>query len=143
MDTATSTPHASVNSHSLRGSLTRPTTRPTANSVLASSDDHQVDLVVAGAGDHHVAGLQAGVLQQRDLAGVGQHPLGGLDPARLDRLRVPVDQHHLVAVLDQLTGDRPTHRAGSRDGDPHQRPSTGEMAALSATSWMSLDSTDA
>src|SRR6202022_1239787 len=36
VDTATSTPHASSNSHSLRGSLTRATTRGTANSVLAS-----------------------------------------------------------------------------------------------------------
>ncbi|CNU50814.1 Uncharacterised protein [Mycobacterium tuberculosis] len=36
VDTATSTPQASLNSHSLRGSLTRATTRGTANSVLAS-----------------------------------------------------------------------------------------------------------
>src|SRR6202162_3925521 len=36
VDTATSTPHASSNSHSLRGSLTRATTRGTANSDLAS-----------------------------------------------------------------------------------------------------------
>src|SRR6185436_12918980 len=34
--TATSTPQFSSNSHSLRGSLTRATTRGTANSVLAS-----------------------------------------------------------------------------------------------------------
>ena len=37
-DTATSTPHASLNSHSLRASLTRATTLDTPNSVLASSD---------------------------------------------------------------------------------------------------------
>ena len=37
-ETATSTPHASVNSHSLRASLTRATTRSTPNSVLANSE---------------------------------------------------------------------------------------------------------
>src|SRR4051812_5159318 len=38
VETLTSTPHASVNSHSLLGWLTRPTVRGTANSVLASSE---------------------------------------------------------------------------------------------------------
>ncbi len=37
VETLTSTPHASVNSHSLFGWLTRPTVRGTPNSVLASS----------------------------------------------------------------------------------------------------------
>ena len=44
MDTATSTPHASVNSHSLAGSLTLATTLRTANSVLASSDTTRLTL---------------------------------------------------------------------------------------------------
>jgi len=38
VETLTSTPHASVNSHSLLGWLTRPTVRGTPNSVFASSD---------------------------------------------------------------------------------------------------------
>ena len=38
VETLTSTPQASVNSHSLLGWLTRPTVRGTANSVLASSE---------------------------------------------------------------------------------------------------------
>ena len=38
VETATSTPQASVNSHSLPGWLIRATTRRTENSVLASSD---------------------------------------------------------------------------------------------------------
>ena len=38
VDTATSTPQAPSKSHSLRGSLTRATTRDTANSVFASSE---------------------------------------------------------------------------------------------------------
>jgi len=37
VETATSTPHASVNSHSLRISLTLATTLATPNSVFASS----------------------------------------------------------------------------------------------------------
>ncbi len=44
MDTATSTPQFSPKSHSLRGSLTRATTRRTANSVLASSDTTRLTL---------------------------------------------------------------------------------------------------
>ena len=38
VDTATSTPHTSLNIHSFLGWLTRPTVRGTPNSVLASSD---------------------------------------------------------------------------------------------------------
>src|SRR4051812_24124629 len=38
VDTLTSTPQDSLNSHSLLGWLTRPTVRGTANSVLASSE---------------------------------------------------------------------------------------------------------
>ena len=38
VETLTSTPHASVKSHSLLGWLTRPTVRGTPNSVLASSE---------------------------------------------------------------------------------------------------------
>ena len=72
---------------------------------LGQQRHHQVDLVVAGTGDHHVTGLQAGVLEQRDLAGVRQYPFGRLDPPGLDRLRVAIDQHHLVAIFDKLTGD--------------------------------------
>ena len=44
VDTATSIPHASVNSHSLRELLTRATTLPTPNSVLASSENVRFDL---------------------------------------------------------------------------------------------------
>ncbi len=38
VETATSTPHMSSNSHSLPGWLTRPTVRGTPNSVFASSE---------------------------------------------------------------------------------------------------------
>ena len=51
VETATSMPHASVNSHSLRVSLIRATTRGTPNSDLASSADDEVGLVVTGRGD--------------------------------------------------------------------------------------------
>ena len=44
METATSTPQLSLNSHSLRGSFTLATTRRTANSVLASSDTTRLTL---------------------------------------------------------------------------------------------------
>ena len=56
-ETATSMPHAWLNSHSLRASLTRATTLDTPNSVLASSAAARFDLVVSGRGDHHIARL--------------------------------------------------------------------------------------
>lgn len=44
VDTATSTPHASLNSHSFFGLLTRATTRGTPYSVLASSETTRLTL---------------------------------------------------------------------------------------------------
>ena len=44
IDTETSTPHDSLNSHSFLGWFTRATTRSTPNSVLASSDTTRLTL---------------------------------------------------------------------------------------------------
>src|SRR5262249_12430517 len=95
--------------------------------------DHQVDLVVAGGRDHHVAVLQAGLLQAGHLAGVGQHPFGLRHDVPLEVALVPFEQHHLVAVLHQLGGDRPADRAGAGDGDPHQWLPSGGAAARPRT----------
>src|SRR3712207_8704544 len=46
---------------------------------LGQQRDHQVDLVVAGRGDHHVGVLQSGLLQRGQLAGIGEDPFGVLD----------------------------------------------------------------
>ena len=51
VETATSTPHASLNSHSFFGWLTRATVRGTRELGLGQQRDDQVDLVVAGGGD--------------------------------------------------------------------------------------------
>src|SRR5664280_1163067 len=99
---------------------------------LGQQRHHQVHLVVARAGDHHVAGLQSGVLQQRDLAGIGKHPFRSLDALGLDRLGVPVDEHDLVAIFDKLPGDGTTHRPGSRNSDSHRRCSLGQSPGTSA-----------
>src|SRR4029079_2432103 len=48
----------------------------------------------------------------------------------LDRARVLVDQQHLVAVLEQLGGNRPADRAGSGDPDPHASSGPAATAAL-------------
>ena len=120
--TETSTPHWSVNSHSFSARLTRATTRLTANSVLASSDTHQVDLVVAGGGDHDVAGLQAAPpagWPARTRRPAPTRPAARA-PAAASR-RLPLDQHDLVAVVDQLGGDGPADVAGSGDRDAHDQ----------------------
>jgi hypothetical protein len=52
---------------------------------LGEQRHDQVDLVVAGGGDHDVAGLQPGRHQRVQLAGVGEQPLGGRDAVDLQR----------------------------------------------------------
>ena len=60
-----------------------------------------------------------GLLEARHLAGVGQDPLGGRDPLGAEHVGLALDQHHLVAVADQLLGDGAANIAGSGDRDPH------------------------
>ena len=87
---------------------------------LGEQRDHQVDLVVAGGGDDHVAPVERRVVQRADLAGIGEQPFGARHAVHLDRARLLIDEQHLVAVLEQLAGDGPAHRARSGDGDAHQ-----------------------
>ena len=89
VETLTSTPQASVNSHSLLGWLTRPTVRGTRELGLGQQRGDQVGLVVAGRGDHHVALVELGLLERGQLAGVGEQPLGVGHPLGLDRRRGP------------------------------------------------------
>jgi hypothetical protein len=107
---------------------------------LREQGDHEVDLVVAGGRDDHVAQLHAGVLQRRQLARVREHPLGLLDRVRLVLALLPLDEHHLVLIGDQLRGDGPSHGAGARDRHPHQDASSGGWAAALVTSLTVPDS---
>ncbi|AYN31875.1 hypothetical protein DUI70_1372 [Streptomyces albus] len=87
---------------------------------LRQQRDDQVDLVVAGRGDHDVAALQRGLVEGGDLAGVGEQPLRLRYALDRDRGRRLVDEQDLVAVLQQLARDGTAHRPGSGNGDPHQ-----------------------
>src|SRR5207248_10538991 len=79
----------------------------------------QVDLVVAGRGDHHVAPGKVGLLQAGQLARVGEQPLRGRYPFGAQLRGVALDQEYLVAVVGQLLRDGAAHVAGPRDGDAH------------------------
>jgi len=79
----------------------------------------QVRLVVAGRRDGDVAGVEAGLLEAGQLTRVRQQPLGLRHAFGLDRVGVAIDQQNLVAVGDQLPGDRAAHVAGSGDDDTH------------------------
>jgi len=109
-----------LKSHSFFGLLTRATTRGTPYSVFARRETTRLTLSSPVAAITTFAALQRRLVQGRDLAGVGQQPLRLGDPLDRDRGRGLVDEKDLVTVLQQLSGDRTTDRAGSGNGDPHQ-----------------------
>ena len=120
VDTLTSTPQASVNSHSLLGWLTRPTVRGTAELGLGQQRRDEVGLVVAGRRDHHVALVETGLLEGRQLAGVGQQPLGVGHPVGLDGDAGPCRSAGPgVLVWISSRGDGAPDGAGLGDGDAH------------------------
>ena len=140
VETATSTPHDSLNSHSLFGWLIRATTRGHPVLGLGQQRHDQVDLVVAGGRDDDVAAVQRGLVQRADLAGVREQPLGAGQAVRLDRLGRLVDEQDLVPVLEQFPGDGAADRTGPGYRDAHQRPPSGPMEnssviRSSSSSW--------
>ena len=93
---------------------------------------------------------QAGLVQGRDLAGVGEQPLGLGHAGGLDGRRSLVDQQHLVAVVQQLAGDgRPTLPAPAMTtrmsvpslGARHGRSARGSRRALDGGSSVGEAST--
>ena len=98
VDTLTSTPQASVNSHSLLGWLTRPTVRGTPNSVLASSEVTRLALSspVAAITTSHWS-RRASSSEDISQESASSHSASG-HPLGLDRVGVLVDEQDLVAV---------------------------------------------
>ena len=131
VDTATSTPHDSSNIHSFLGLLTRATVRGTPNSVLASSESTRLALSSPVAATHDVGLLEPGLLEGGELAGVGEQPRRLGHAGGLDVVGVLVDEQHLVAVAEQLTGDGAADASGSGDDDAHgvSSPVAGQWAA--------------
>ena len=85
VDTDTSTPHDSLNSHSLLGWLTRPTVRGTANSVLASSEMTRLALSspVEAMTTSHVSSC-ASSSEDSSQASASSHWASGTRSARID-----------------------------------------------------------
>ena len=137
--TETSTPHCSVKSHSFSARLTRATTRGTANSVLASSDSTRFTLSSPVAATTTSQLARSASCRLASSQAVGEDPLGGGHPLGPQRRRLALDEQHLVAVLDQLLGDRAADVAGARDGDPHghcpSQPAAGSPPVISVT-WL-------
>ena len=86
---------------------------------LGEQADHDVGLVVAGRGDHHVEVLEVDRLEQGQLAGVAEAPVRGGDGVDVDVVGVAFEQRDLVAVLDELPRDGSADGAGSGDRDFH------------------------
>src|SRR5215204_7272732 len=95
---------------------------------LAKQRNDKVRLVVARSGDRHVTGIDPGFLEGRELAGVRQQPLHRRQRLGLDRVRIPVDEQDVVAVLHQLGGNRATYIASPGDGHPHPSLSLRRLA---------------
>ena len=125
VETLTSTPHASLKSHSLLGWLTRPTVRGTPNSVLASSEVTRLALsspVEAITTSHRSS--RASSSEDSSQESASSHSASGTRSGRIAR-RALVDEQHLVAVGDQLAGDRATDCSRTGDGDAHRHSSSG------------------
>src|SRR5262249_48482931 len=105
---------------------------------LGQQRHDQVDLVVAGGGHHDIAARQVGLLEAGQLAGVGEHPFGVRHPRRHELARIALDQHDLVAIVDQLLGDgaATVARAGDRDLH-HCAPSGGAPVTFVTPATMS------
>jgi len=86
---------------------------------LGEQPHDQIGLVIAGRGDHHIAGLRAGLLQRGQLACVGEQPVRALDGLGFEPPPRAFDQQHLVAVSEQLPRDGTADVAGARYADPH------------------------
>ena len=68
-----------------------------------------------GCGDAAGTPLDLGLLEHGDLAGGREQPGRIGHPGGLDSVRVRVDEQDLVAVVQQLPGDRAPDAAGSGD----------------------------
>ena len=138
VDTETSTPHDSLNSHSLLG-VVDPADRARHGELgLGEQRDHEVGLVVAGRRDDDVARLELGLLERGQLARVGEQPLRLGHGVGADRRGGLVDQQDGVPVVDELLGDRTADGACSGDHDAHQSSSGPASRAASAVlAWSS------
>ena len=117
-------PSDSSNIHSFFGWLTRATTRGHAVLGLGQQRDDEVDLVVAGGGDHDLAApagrprrataiSQASADAATSAPGTTRAGLGGSRSMSSTSWPLP----------SELAGDGAADLAGTGDGDAHQRPS--------------------
>ncbi len=109
---------------------------------MASSDDDEVVLVVAGDRHEHVSGLRRCGRELRHLAGVGDDPLDPVEVVTLaqqiDALVSPFHDDHLVAGGGEVGGDERADLARADDQDSHQWPA---LCALGSRSGLSSSST--
>ena len=118
VDTATSTPQFSLNSHSFWGWLTRATMRGTANSWRDSSEITRLSSSspVAAITTSQVG--QLGGLERAELAGVGDDPgdpvAARLGPAAVHDAGLLLEHGHRVARVPQLPGDEGADVAARR-----------------------------
>src|SRR5918995_869908 len=89
--------------------------------LLGEQRDDEIVLVVASRRDDDVAALEAGLLEGRHLARVGDEPLDALvGDGALDDRGVLLDELHVVSGRVQVVGDEEPDVAGAGDRDPHR-----------------------
>ena len=132
-ETAWSTPHCGVKSHSFFGWFTRASTRGTANSCFARSD------VTRLSSSSPVAATTTSASARRAPSSThGSHASpsstlhrGDLLEELVDGGAVLFDQRDVVLALGEVVRQVPPDRAAAGDDDPHQWCSPG------ASSWAS------
>ena len=139
-ETAWSTPHCGVNSHSFRGWFTRARTRGTANSCFARSDVTRLSSSSPVAATTTSASDRRAPFEHPRLAGVAEHHLHGGDLVEELVHGGPVlfDQRDVVLAFGEVLREVAPDRAAAGDDDPHQCCSAGASSCASSRSMPSL-----
>ena len=121
-ETAASTPHCSVNSHSFFGWFTRASTRGTANSCLARSDvtrlssSSPVAATTTSAFDSSARSSTHG----SQASPSNTFTFGAHSRAFVDDVGALIDQRDVVSTVGEIRGEVATDRARAGDDDAHQ-----------------------
>ena len=133
VETLTSTPQDSLNSHAFFELFTREMTRGTANSCFESQLMTRLSSSSPVAATMTSAAAQARALEGRHLAGVGREDLDArqVPPQHLGVVGVLLEDLHAVAVVEEVRGDGRADAPAASDHDAHQ----GTFARWSSSSW--------
>ncbi len=139
-ETAASTPHCAVKSHSFLGWFTRASTLRHGELLLGDQRGDEVVLVVARGRHDDVGRCQLRVLEHPRLARVAVDDLHTVEfgAQRLGEGAFLLDQRDAVPAFGEVRREVPTDRASAADDDAHQWPPSGGASCSSSRSMPSF-----